>query len=100
MSKNICFCILIFSLLGCASHHAGDSNVVYGFFYGLWHGICFPFVLIGKLFYFLGFFESNFFENIKFIGQPNTGISYFLGFIIGILILSGFKRTYDDSKIS
>ena len=77
----------IFILSSFATHYVDATvNEPYGFFYGIWHGICAPFVLIGFILsWFLNFFDIIIFENIKFIGKPNTGTSYIIGYVIGLL---------------
>jgi hypothetical protein len=77
----------IFLLSSCANQYV-DATVIepYGFFYGIWHGICLPFALIGfVLSWFLSLFDILVFENLKFVGKPNTGTSYFVGYVIGLL---------------
>jgi len=76
--STIIFCSLL--LTSCASHFQ-DTTVYdpYGFFSGLWHGFIFP----------LSFFGWLFVDNVYVIGQPNTGGTYFLGFIIGAACILG-----------
>ncbi len=84
MIKNIfkVSTVIFYSLLltSCASHFQ-DATVYdpYGFFSGLWHGFIFP----------ISFFGWLFVDNVYVIGQPNTGGTYFLGFIIGALCILG-----------
>jgi hypothetical protein len=51
----------------------------YGFWSGIWHGICFPITLIGKI------FGSGY----GLYAEHNTGFTYWLGYIIGIGGLGG-----------
>lgn len=67
-------------LAGCAQHYTPEASAdPYGFFSGIWHGIIFPFSLIG---YFI-------FKDVFIIGEPNTGLWYYVGFVLGILSLGG-----------
>lgn len=69
--------ILILSISSCAPD--GYTSKEYGFFSGIWHGICLPFALIGKLFG----------SDIGIYAENNTGFFYWLGFIVGCGILGG-----------
>ena len=92
--KKIIIILLLLIVSGCATHYTSATYLdPYGFFYGLWHGFIVIFVAIGKLAsWVLNFIDINVLEEIKFIGEPNTGISYFIGFVIGILILGGMGK--------
>ncbi len=70
--------IILFS--SCASH--GYTVHKHGFFYGIIHGLVFPFALISKLF-------TN---EYGLYAVNNTGFFYWLGFIIGIFGLGGGGR--------
>ncbi|RFS17614.1 hypothetical protein [Emticicia sp. C21] len=70
--------IIIFS--SCASN--GYTAHQHGFFYGVIHGLVFPFALISKLF-------TN---EYGLYAENNTGFFYWLGFIIGIFGLGGGGR--------
>lgn len=71
-------------LAGCATHYASEEIAdPYGFFSGLWHG----FIII---FSFLGFI---FWDDVYIIGEPNTGIFYHVGFILGVM---GFFGSAND----
>ena len=80
LAKLILIAISLFLLSSCASHYQ-DATIYdqYGFFSGLWHGFVFP----------ISFFGWLFVDNVYVIGQPNTGGTYFLGFIIGALCILG-----------
>lgn len=46
----------------------------YGFWSGIWHGFCFPFTLISKI------FSSDY----GLYAEHNSGFTYWLGYIMGI----------------
>jgi len=79
--KNGIYGLLCLLLLVLFSACAPKGNTVseYGFFSGIWHGICFPFALIGKL---LGF-------KIGIYAEHNSGFFYWLGYIFGLGGLGG-----------
>ena len=63
------------SMAGCAHQYAPETFAdPYGFFSGIWHGVVFPFSLIGCIFI----------DSVFIIGQPNTGWPYYLGFVLGL----------------
>ena len=66
---------LILSLASCAP--AGATEYEYGFFYGIWHGFILTFSLIGKLFG----------SDIGLFAETNTGVTYYIGFVIGVIII-------------
>lgn len=69
--------ILILGFTSCAPQ--GNSFFEYGFFFGVWHGIIFPFSLMGKMAgLHIGIFADN-----------NSGVMYWLGVIFGITIDMG-----------
>jgi hypothetical protein len=75
LSIILLFCL--FALFSCAP--AGNTTKEYGFVYGILHGFVFIFALIGKLFkVHYGLYAEN-----------NTGLFYWLGFILGLVILLG-----------
>ncbi len=57
----------------------GPTTDEYGLFSGFWHGILFPFALIGKLFG----------MDVGLYAQNNSGFWYWAGFIIGICLYAG-----------
>ncbi len=65
--------VLVILLSGCAHHYVGVYEP-YGFFSGFWHGLIFEFSLIGYLF----------FDSVYIIGEPNTGLFYYVGFVLGL----------------
>ncbi len=64
--------IIVLVFTSCAPEHYSSHE--YGFFGGIWHGICLPFSLIGKLFG----------SDVGLYAEHNSGFFYWLGFIIGI----------------
>ena len=73
--------ILVISLSSCAP--SGYTHSKAGFFYGFWHGFIIIFSLIGKLFG----------AHIGIYAEHNTGFTYWLGFILGIIGLGGGGST-------
>jgi len=72
-----------FLLCSCAKSYSSEAIAdPYGFFSGLWHGSIFFFSLIG---YFI-------FHDVHIMGDPNTGFSYYLGFILGLVFGSNIFR--------
>ncbi|PKP35419.1 MAG: hypothetical protein CVU00_02365 [Bacteroidetes bacterium HGW-Bacteroidetes-17] len=69
--------LVLFLVTSCAP--VGVTEQQYGFLYGIVQGFIFPFVLIAKL---LG-------EHVGLYAENNTGMSYWLGYILGIVILFG-----------
>jgi hypothetical protein len=68
---------IVTSITSCAPEN--HSSHEYGFFGGIWHGITWFFALIGTLFGAdIGLYAGN-----------NTGFTYWLGFIIGLVGLGG-----------
>jgi hypothetical protein len=95
----------------CATHSGFETNTdgslePYGFFSGIWHGIIFPFVFFFAIVANIGFnlvlvvlwlievvSKSNnefhhglslHFIDFDFVGQPNTGLFYYIGYLIGL----------------
>ncbi len=77
---SLLFVLIIIILSSCAP--TGFTAHQHGFFYGLIHGLVFPFALISKL------FTSDY----GLYAENNTGFFYWLGFIIGIFGLGGGGR--------
>jgi len=69
--------LILFLVTSCAP--VGMSGQQYGFLYGIVQGFISPFVLIAKLFG----------ANIGLYAENNTGMLYWAGYILGILILLG-----------
>lgn len=69
--------VIVFSLTSCAAQ--GYAPYESGFFAGIWHGIVFPFALIGKLFG----------ADIGIYAENNTGFFYWIGYISGLGGLGG-----------
>ena len=92
MGRKAWFLAFVTALLaGCASHYA--PNVIsdpYGFFSGIWHGMLFPWALMGNVISWLAsIFELSVFELIQIVGRPNTGLWYYVGFAIGFFAYGG-----------
>ena len=85
-TKAILLCIIITLLAGCASHHAPEVYAdPYGFFFGLWHGFITPLtILVNVISWLLSLLSVSFLNEIEIIGRPNTGIFYYLGYVIGL----------------
>jgi hypothetical protein len=78
---KLVFCItVLFVVSGCADsvslQSAIEMNKV-GFWYGVWHGVCFPF----------SFFGSLFVDDISIYAIYNNGGWYDFGFWFGVCIL-------------
>ena len=71
---------------GCAQHYTPAAFVEeYGFFFGIWHGFIFPFALVANIVsWLLSLFGIELFSNIQIIGRPNTGLFYYVGFVLGL----------------
>ena len=70
-------CGLLLALTACAPEN--HTYKEYGFFSGIWHGICLPFALVGKLFG----------SDIGLYAKNNSGFLYWLGLLFGLSILGG-----------
>ena len=80
----ILFLFLILSLTSCAP--AGPTEFEYGFFGGFWHGFIFTFSVIGKVIGWLFGFSIGLFA------ETNSGIPYFLGVLIGFIVIRFISR--------
>lgn len=69
--------LVLFFVTSCAP--VGMTKEVYGFFYGVVHGFISPFVLIAKLFG----------AHIGLYAEHNIGSLYWVGFILGLILLFG-----------
>ncbi|RAP36828.1 hypothetical protein DID80_04955 [Candidatus Marinamargulisbacteria bacterium SCGC AAA071-K20] len=85
---------MTFLLHGCAQHYPSNLNSVYGFFSGIWHGLVFPFALLGKISSWIAtFFGFSIFPNLTLIGRPNSGfLFYYIGYGIGLLSWDSVSR--------
>ena len=85
--------LLMFLMLitGCAAQYQGVSyNDPYGFFGGLLHGLVAPIALLLKVFdWVTNIIGVDVLGDIYAIGKPNTGLTYWLGFILGLGFWSG-----------
>ena len=71
-------CCAAFLMCGCAHHgQAQDFADPYGFFAGVWHGLILPFSVFGFLFT----------SDVYIMGEPNTGLFYYVGLLIGFCML-------------
>jgi len=71
----VLFLFLILSLTSCVP--AGITEHEYGFFTGIWHGFIATFSYIGQLFG----------SDIGIMAETNNGVPYYIGWVIGILII-------------
>lgn len=90
-------------LAACASHKGFDSNPdgsiePYGLFSGIWHGLILPFAL--ALLILVEVFKAGlwvvnvglgahhaeylYYLDVNLVGQPNTGLFYYIGYLIGL----------------
>jgi hypothetical protein len=69
--------LLLVTLSSCAPE--GPTAQQYGFLFGIWHGICFPFALIGKVLS----------MDVGIYAENNTGLFYWVGYILGLSIIFG-----------
>ncbi|MDI1267876.1 MAG: hypothetical protein PSV40_02075 [Polaromonas sp.] len=78
-------------LSGCATHYSADVvRDPFGFFSGIWHGMIFPIsVVVNFLSWMLGLLGLSFLESIQIIGRPNTGVGYYIGFVVGLTVFGG-----------
>ena len=85
--------LLMFLMLitGCAAQYEGVSYYdPYGFFSGLLHGLVAPIALLLKLLdWVTNIIGVDVLGEIYAIGKPNTGLTYWLGFILGLCFWSG-----------
>lgn len=69
---------LILVLTSCAHHYSPEAiRDPYGFFSGIWHGMILPITCIGSIFL----------DDVHMFGKPNTGFFYFLGVVIGFIVM-------------
>lgn len=87
MTVGLCLIVLI-GLASCAPANGGAQ---YGFWGGLWHGLCFSFALIGKFVgWVLHLINSGWGSwNIGLWADNTTGFTYWLGYFIAIFFLGG-----------
>ena len=79
-------------LIGGCAHHYTEATVSdpYGFFWGIWHGVVFWFALLANIVsWLLALIGIDLLSDIQFVGRPNTGTPYYIGFTIGLLGSSG-----------
>lgn len=74
--KLLCVVALVLITSSCAHHfQQEDFADPYGFFAGIWHGLIVVFSFIGWIFL----------DDVYIIGEPNTGLMYYIGFALGIM---------------
>ena len=83
--------MVLMVVTGCAAQYHGVSyNNPYGFFSGLLHGLVAPIALLLKLFdWVTNIIGVDLLGEIYATGKPNTGLTYWLGFILGLCLWSG-----------
>jgi hypothetical protein len=76
---------------GCAAHYTNEAvQDPYGFFSGMWHGLIFFFSLLANVIsWSCSLVGISFLDSIEIIGRPNTGIWYYVGFVIGLMSAGG-----------
>ena len=74
-------------LAGCAAHYTPAAIAEpYGLSLGIWHGFVAPYALLTNLVSWLaGLCGFELFRSIEVVGRPNTGFSYYCGFVLGLL---------------
>lgn len=79
--------LLMICVVSCAPANASGAESEYGLLGGLWHGIIFPFSLFGKIVSaILHFINSSWGNwNIGIYADNNTGLTYWVGYIIGLV---------------
>lgn len=84
IKKYYIFIMIVVAIFnsGCAQHLTDVNSDPYGFFWGIWHGVIAPFTFIASLFL----------DDVYVIGRPNTGILYYVGFVIGLFGDSSVAR--------
>jgi hypothetical protein len=89
--KNLIIYLFLATLFtGCAKHYTSETiDDPYGFFSGIWHGVIAPITItVNILSWFLSLINISFLKEIQIIGRPNTGIFYYLGFIISFIFIA------------
>jgi hypothetical protein len=78
---------LMLTLSGCARHYVDvPQDDPYGFFSGFWHGLILPLTICVNFFsWALSLIGISFLRDIEIIGRANTGFTYYLGFVGGVL---------------
>jgi hypothetical protein len=78
-------------LLSCASHNSPEIfQDPYGFFSGVWHGMIFFFSLFGVFTsWIFSLIDIEILSEVEIIGRPNTGWTYYAGFILGLMFSGG-----------
>ena len=89
------FALVVIALSGCATHYAPDVVAdPYGFLSGVWHGMVLPWALLASVMSWIAALVGiSIFESVQFIGRPNTGLWYYVGFCMGPLSYGGGMAT-------
>ena len=84
--KIVIATFLLIVITGCAHHFSPDAIAEpYGIFSGIWHGLIFPLtLLVNILSWIVSLIGISFLDDIQIIGRPNTGLWYYVGFVIGL----------------
>ena len=90
---HVAFAVLgLLLLAGCAggpaSEWAGKDAEPAGFFWGLWHGVLMIVTLV------VSFFTSD----VSIYEINNTGVGYNIGYVLGVLVMSGGGIRYTHKK--
>ena len=90
LRRSLVLCVLL-TVTGCAAHYTVASySDPYGFFGGLLHGVVAPLAVLLKLLDWLtNILGVNLMGEVYAVGQPNTGLTYWIGFILGLSFWSG-----------
>lgn len=87
--KNIIILVSVLVLTSCASHYSPEVIAdPYGLFSGIWHGMISSITISVNIFsWLLSLVGISFLTDIQIIGRPNTGLFYYLGFLVGFAFL-------------
>ena len=91
-SYRACIVLPLLALVtGCAAHYTNDAVPdPCGFFSGVWHGLIFLFALMANVIsWACSLIGISFLDSIQFIGRPNTGLWYYVGFAMGLMSAGG-----------
>ncbi len=88
--------VLTVTIAGCATHYSAEAGPdPYGFLSGIWHGMVFPYSLVTNIFsWFLGLFGLTILDSVQIIGRPNTGLWYYVGFVLGLASIRPILAKY------
>ena len=85
-TRVVLITIAILWLSSCATYTPPGSDWEgYGFFSGWIHGLLLPFAIIAKVMsFFLSLIGIDYMNKFEIIGDPNSGTSYYIGYLIGL----------------